>query len=101
VRRASPATGGLSHYDVARPEVLLLDELFSALDALTRADLQGHALDLARTFKPTLVLVTCLGGRRHAPRSGSGGSAIPEHANGGGRRGLIIGRDGFGNGNDR
>ena len=43
---------------VTRPEVLLLDEPFSALDAFTRADLQDHLLDLWADFKPTLVVVT-------------------------------------------
>jgi sulfonate transport system ATP-binding protein len=43
---------------VPRPEVLLLDEPFSALDAFTRADLQDHLLDLWADSKPTLVLVT-------------------------------------------
>jgi len=43
---------------VPRPEVLLLDEPFSALDAFTRADLQDHLLDLWADTKPTLVLVT-------------------------------------------
>jgi len=43
---------------VPRPQVLLLDEPFSALDAFTRADLQGHLLDLWADFKPTLVMVT-------------------------------------------
>jgi sulfonate transport system ATP-binding protein len=43
---------------VPRPEVLLLDEPFSALDAFTRADLQRHLLDLWADAKPTLILVT-------------------------------------------
>ena len=43
---------------VPRPEVLLLDEPFSALDAFTRADLQDHVLDLWTDLKPTLILVT-------------------------------------------
>jgi sulfonate transport system ATP-binding protein len=43
---------------VPRPEVLLLDEPFSALDAFTRADLQDHLLDLWADSKPTLILVT-------------------------------------------
>jgi sulfonate transport system ATP-binding protein len=43
---------------VMRPEVLLLDEPFSALDAFTRADLQDHLLDLWADFKPMLIVVT-------------------------------------------
>jgi sulfonate transport system ATP-binding protein len=43
---------------VPRPQVLLLDEPFSALDAFTRADLQDHLLDLWADSKPTLVMVT-------------------------------------------
>jgi sulfonate transport system ATP-binding protein len=43
---------------VPRPQVLLLDEPFSALDAFTRADLQNHLLDLWADAKPTLILVT-------------------------------------------
>jgi len=43
---------------VPRPEVLLLDEPFSALDAFTRVDLQDHLLDLWADARPTLVLVT-------------------------------------------
>lgn len=43
---------------VTRPNVLLLDEPFSALDALTRAALQDHLVRLWQETKPTLVLVT-------------------------------------------
>jgi sulfonate transport system ATP-binding protein len=43
---------------VPRPEVLLLDEPFSALDAFTRTDLQDHLLDLWADAKPMLILVT-------------------------------------------
>src|SRR3984893_2834289 len=50
--------GGSARALVPRPEVLLLDEPFSALDAFTRADLQDHLLDLWADFKTTLVMVT-------------------------------------------
>jgi sulfonate transport system ATP-binding protein len=43
---------------IMRPEVLLLDEPFSALDAFTRVDLQDHLLDLWADTKPTFVIVT-------------------------------------------
>ncbi len=43
---------------VTRPEVLLMDEPFSALDAFTRVDLQDHLLDLWADTKPTLLIVT-------------------------------------------
>jgi sulfonate transport system ATP-binding protein len=43
---------------VARPKALLLDEPFSALDAMTRASLQDHLLALWDSHRPTLVLVT-------------------------------------------
>ncbi len=43
---------------VTRPEVLLLDEPFSALDAFTRVDLQDHLLDLWADGRPTLIVVT-------------------------------------------
>jgi len=43
---------------VPQPEVLLLDEPFSALDAFTRIDLQDHLLDLWADGRPTLIIVT-------------------------------------------
>jgi sulfonate transport system ATP-binding protein len=43
---------------VPQPEVLLLDEPFSALDAFTRIDLQDHLLDLWNDLRPMMVLVT-------------------------------------------
>ncbi len=42
----------------ARPPVVLLDEPFGALDAITRADLQGTFLTLRRELDLTAVLVT-------------------------------------------
>lgn len=43
---------------VARPAVLLMDEPFSALDALTRERQQDHLLEVWAARRPTLVLVT-------------------------------------------
>lgn len=43
---------------ITDPDVLLMDEPFSSLDALTRARLQHTVLDLWRRRRPTCVLVT-------------------------------------------
>ena len=43
---------------VARPEVLLLDEPFSALDAFTRFALQDHLMEIWRADQPTMLFVT-------------------------------------------
>jgi sulfonate transport system ATP-binding protein len=43
---------------VTKPPVLLLDEPFSALDALTRIDLQEHLLEVWGWYRPTMFLVT-------------------------------------------
>lgn len=43
---------------VASPEILLLDEPFSALDALTKMQLQDLLLDIWKTHQTTIVLVT-------------------------------------------
>lgn len=42
----------------ARPGVILLDEPFGALDAITRADLQTAFEDVRRELGPTILLVT-------------------------------------------
>ncbi|NNU49615.1 ABC transporter ATP-binding protein [Rhizobium sp. WYCCWR 11279] len=43
---------------VTKPAVLLLDEPFSALDAMTRVDLQDHLIDLWQVNATTMLLVT-------------------------------------------
>ena len=43
---------------VTRPKALLLDEPFSALDAMTRASLHEHLLALWESHQPTMVIVT-------------------------------------------
>jgi sulfonate transport system ATP-binding protein len=49
---------GVARALVRRPQALLLDEPFSALDAFTRAKLQDHLAALWSASKFTLVLVT-------------------------------------------
>jgi NitT/TauT family transport system ATP-binding protein len=41
-----------------KPEILLLDEPFASVDALTRADLEDLTLDLRKHYGITMVLVT-------------------------------------------
>lgn len=43
---------------VTRPEILLLDEPFSALDAFTRLNLQEHLLQSWAYDRPTMIFVT-------------------------------------------
>jgi osmoprotectant transport system ATP-binding protein len=49
---------GLSRSMMLRPEVLLLDEPFAAIDPITRDDIQQQLLALQRAEPRTLVLVT-------------------------------------------
>jgi sulfonate transport system ATP-binding protein len=43
---------------IGHPEILLLDEPFSALDAFTRASLHELLLDLWQELRPTILMVT-------------------------------------------
>ena len=43
---------------VTRPQILLLDEPFSALDAFTRLKLQDHLLAIWAAARPTMLFVT-------------------------------------------
>ena len=49
---------GLARALAGDPEVLLLDEPFSALDPIVRRDMQGEVLRLQRTLGKTMVFVT-------------------------------------------
>ncbi len=43
---------------VYRPEVIIFDEPFSALDAITRVEMQKMLADLWQEYKPTILCVT-------------------------------------------
>jgi ABC-type nitrate/sulfonate/bicarbonate transport system ATPase subunit len=43
---------------IRQPDVLLLDEPFAALDALTRMQMQDLVADVHQQLRPTVVLVT-------------------------------------------
>lgn len=49
---------GLARGLATSPEILLMDEAFSALDPLIRHDMQGILLELQRELKKTIVFIT-------------------------------------------
>ncbi|WP_099866806.1 quaternary amine ABC transporter ATP-binding protein [Pararhizobium haloflavum] len=49
---------GLARGLAAEPEILLMDEPFSALDPLIRRDMQEELLVLQRTLKKTIIFIT-------------------------------------------
>ncbi|WP_173934623.1 glycine betaine/L-proline ABC transporter ATP-binding protein [Chelativorans sp. Marseille-P2723] len=49
---------GLARGLASEPEILLMDEPFSALDPLIRSDMQQELLELQRTLKKTIVFIT-------------------------------------------
>jgi ABC-type nitrate/sulfonate/bicarbonate transport system ATPase subunit len=57
-------SGGMRHRAallrtiLARRDILLLDEPFGALDAMTRADMQSWLLDIWSAFGKTIIFVT-------------------------------------------
>ncbi len=49
---------GLARALAADPQVMLMDEPFGAIDAITRASLQDHLLELQHRLKKTILFVT-------------------------------------------
>ncbi|TVY04388.1 quaternary amine ABC transporter ATP-binding protein [Cohnella terricola] len=49
---------GLARALANAPDILLMDEAFSALDPLIRKDMQDELLDLQQTMKKTIVFIT-------------------------------------------
>jgi ABC-type proline/glycine betaine transport system ATPase subunit len=49
---------GLARGLAAEPEILLMDEPFSALDPLIRRDMQEELLELQRSLKKTIIFIT-------------------------------------------
>lgn len=49
---------GVARAFATNPDIILMDELFSALDPVTRSDLQDAVVNLQKQFKKTIVFVT-------------------------------------------
>jgi glycine betaine/proline transport system ATP-binding protein len=49
---------GLARSLAADPDILLMDEAFSALDPLIRKDMQGELLEMQRTLRKTIIFIT-------------------------------------------
>ena len=49
---------GLARALAVKPDIMLMDEPFSALDPLIRRDMQGELLELQKRFKTTIVFIT-------------------------------------------